>query len=57
MTLSRRRVLKAGGALAGVSAAGLLVRPARGREAPAKARGKEAEASGRRIALLNLHTD
>jgi uncharacterized protein YcbK (DUF882 family) len=44
--------LKAGGALAGVSAAGLLVGTARGREAA----GTDAPAS-KRIALLNLHTD
>ncbi len=54
MTWSRRRVLKAGGALAGVSAAGLPVRPARGQQAPAPA--PNIEASSRRIALLNLHT-
>ena len=51
MTWSRRRVLQAGGALAGMSAAGLvgtagLVGQARAQEAPA-----------RRIALTNLHTD
>jgi uncharacterized protein YcbK (DUF882 family) len=57
MTWSRRRVLKAGGALAGVSAAALLVRPARGREAPAPAPAHGVETSPRRIALLNLHTD
>jgi uncharacterized protein YcbK (DUF882 family) len=47
MTWSRRRVLKTGGALAGVSAAGLLARTAYGRgtgDGP------------KRIALLNLHT-
>ena len=54
MTWSRRRVLKSGGALAGVSAAGLLVRPAQSREAPAPAPGSAT--SSRRIALLNLHT-
>ena len=54
MTWSRRRVLKLGGALAGVSAAGLLVRPAQSREAPAPA-PSSATSSGR-IALLNLHT-
>jgi uncharacterized protein YcbK (DUF882 family) len=54
MIWSRRRVLKSGGALAGVSAAGLLVRPAQSREAPAPAPGTEM--SSRRIALLNLHT-
>jgi uncharacterized protein YcbK (DUF882 family) len=51
MTWSRRRVLHAGGALAGLSAAGLvgtagLVGQARG-----------AEGAARRIALTNLHTD
>jgi uncharacterized protein YcbK (DUF882 family) len=44
MTWSRRQLLKAGGVLAGVSAAGLLVGRARGEEAP------------RRIALSSLHT-
>jgi uncharacterized protein YcbK (DUF882 family) len=45
MTWNRRQLLKAGGALAGVSAAGLLAAAARSEE------------SSRRIALLNLHTD
>lgn len=54
MTWSRRRVLTAGGALAGVSAAGLLAQPARSHEAPAPT--PRIEASSRRIALLNLHT-
>ncbi|MEA3196465.1 MAG: hypothetical protein QOF32_517 [Gammaproteobacteria bacterium] len=44
MTWSRRRVLQAGGALAGASAAGLLAGTARS-ETP------------KRIALLNLHTE
>jgi uncharacterized protein YcbK (DUF882 family) len=44
MTWSRRRVLRAGGVLAGASAAGLLVGTARGQ-------------TPQRIALLNLHTD
>jgi uncharacterized protein YcbK (DUF882 family) len=44
MTWSRRQLLKAGGALAGASAAGLLGATAIGQEAP------------RRIALTNLHT-
>jgi uncharacterized protein YcbK (DUF882 family) len=51
MSWSRRRVLKAGSALAGVSAAGLLV---------GRARSQSVAAAGglsRRIALLNLHTD
>jgi uncharacterized protein YcbK (DUF882 family) len=50
MTWSRRRVLKAGGALAGVSAAGLRVGTARSEEAAGKG------AAQKRIALLNLHT-
>jgi len=45
MSWSRRRVLKVGGALAGVSAAGLLAGTARSQEAP------------KRVALVNLHTD
>jgi uncharacterized protein YcbK (DUF882 family) len=45
MSWSRRRVLKAGGALAGVSAAGLLAGTARSQE------------TTKRVALLNLHTD
>jgi uncharacterized protein YcbK (DUF882 family) len=53
MTWSRRRVLKAGGVLAGVSAAGLLVGTARSQEAMV---GKDTSAI-KRIALLNLHTD
>jgi uncharacterized protein YcbK (DUF882 family) len=44
MTWSRRQLLKAGGALAGVSAAGLLAIPSRSQE------------TSRHIALLNLHT-
>jgi uncharacterized protein YcbK (DUF882 family) len=44
MIWSRRQLLKAGGALAGVSAASLLAATARGQEA------------SRRIALMNLHT-
>ena len=47
MTWSRRRILAAGGALVGVSAAGLLAGTARSRET----------AAPKRIALLNLHTD
>ena len=47
MTWSRRRVLKTGGALAGVSAAGLLASTAYGSSAPD---------GPKRIALLNLHT-
>jgi uncharacterized protein YcbK (DUF882 family) len=60
---SRRRVLKAGGALAGASAAGLRVGTARSREADGyqgAASGRDTEhgvVAPRRIALLNLHTD
>jgi uncharacterized protein YcbK (DUF882 family) len=66
MSWSRRRVLKAGSALAGVSAAGLLVGRARSQSVaagPAAAGGREARQAerpgglSRRIALLNLHTD
>ena len=63
MTWSRRRVLKAGGALAGVSAAGLLARPAgsravrTGADTPSRPDfGRPAE-TPKRIALLNLHTE
>ena len=49
MSWSRRRVLKAGSALAGVSAAGLLAGRARSENL--------ASSPTRRIALLNLHTD
>jgi len=58
MSWNRRRVLRAGGALAGVSAAALLMGTARG-HAPAAAQklhNRDA-AGGKRIALLNLHTD
>ncbi len=63
MTWSRRRVLAAGGALAGVSVAGLLAGTARSRETAATrgaAGGPDGERRGiasKRIALLNLHTD
>lgn len=50
MIYSRRRVLRLGGMLAGISAAGLPLLPARA--VPA-----EAGEQPRRIALLNLHTD
>jgi uncharacterized protein YcbK (DUF882 family) len=52
MTWSRRRVLRAAGAMAGVSAANLLVGTARSYQAGAGQTG-----APRRIALLNLHTD
>jgi uncharacterized protein YcbK (DUF882 family) len=69
MSWSRRRVLKAGGALAGVSAAGLLSGAAhsgetlrnrvaaRAREAPGARQPAGEQPTSRRIALLNLHTD
>src|SRR5271163_1103240 len=69
MTWNRRRVLKAGTALAGVSAAGLLVGTARGQAVAgsqdaasvsnaAREHGAEHVVEARkRIALLNLHTD
>jgi uncharacterized protein YcbK (DUF882 family) len=71
MTWNRRRVLRAGGALAGISAASLLVGTARSYEAAAgqdaaahldptghpTAAGDQGIAAPRRISLLNLHTD
>ena len=58
MSWNRRRVLRAGGALAGVSAAALLMGAARG-HSPAAAQTLHSRdaAGGKRIALLNLHTD
>ncbi len=47
MSWNRRRVLRAGGALACMSATALFTRPAR----------SQAATGNRRIALLNLHTD
>jgi uncharacterized protein YcbK (DUF882 family) len=59
MSWNRRRVLRAAGALAGVSAAALLTRPALGKDAGAAHRAVAGNAAPRdgRIALLNLHTD
>jgi uncharacterized protein YcbK (DUF882 family) len=69
MTWNRRRVLQAGGALAGASAAGLLVGTVRGQAAagsqdaanvPNAARGQGAKhvvEAPKHVALLNLHTD
>ena len=58
MTWSRRRVLRAGGALAGMSAASLLVGTARsGPAGHPTAAGDQGVAVPKRIALLNLHTD
>jgi uncharacterized protein YcbK (DUF882 family) len=59
MSWNRRRVLKAGGALAAVSAAARRTRAAMGKDAGAAHRavaGSPAPRSGR-IELLNLHTD
>jgi len=53
MTWSRRRLLCAAGALAGVPAAAMLAGTAKSQEAAAK---KMAGAAARRIALSNLHT-
>ena len=53
MNWSRRRVLTAGGALAGAAAAGLRAVTARGQEPAAR----HDVPAARRIALLNLHTD
>jgi uncharacterized protein YcbK (DUF882 family) len=70
MTWSRRRVLRAGGALARVSAASLLMGTARSYEAAGQdaavhrdpagrpaAADDQGVAAPRRISLLNLHTD
>jgi uncharacterized protein YcbK (DUF882 family) len=51
VTWSRRRCLKAGGALSFLQLAGLTVESAHGQEPPADG------AAARRIALLNLHTE
>jgi uncharacterized protein YcbK (DUF882 family) len=53
MSWTRRRLLQMGGALAGMSAAGVLALPARAAGAPASA-GRRAAA--KRIHLKNLHT-
>jgi uncharacterized protein YcbK (DUF882 family) len=55
MTWSRRRVLKAGGALAGASVAGLLAGTASSQDA-AGSQGEHRAIAPRRIGLLNLHT-
>jgi len=57
MSWNRRRLLQAGGALAGVSAAGLLMGRVRAQEAPADPAAEERGALPARIALRNLHTD
>lgn len=62
MTWSRRRVLKTGGALAGVSAAGLLAgtvpsRAAVNQGAAGRRDPEPGSVAPRRIVLLNLHTD
>jgi uncharacterized protein YcbK (DUF882 family) len=55
MTWSRRRVLKAGGALAGASVAGMLASTARSQDADRSPSERQVIAP-RRIGLLNLHT-
>jgi len=55
MNWSRRRVLKAGGVLAGVSAMGLSAGAAGASRARVAAGGADAT-DGKRIALVNLHT-
>ena len=55
MNWSRRRVLKAGGVLAGVSAMGLSAGAAGASRARVAAGGADAT-DGKRIALINLHT-
>jgi uncharacterized protein YcbK (DUF882 family) len=59
MRWTRRRVLQAGSAIAGVSVAAGLLLPARGQARPANqgAADPGAAADVKRIALLNLHTD
>jgi len=57
MSWNRRRLLQAGGALAGVSAASLLMGRVRAQEAPADPAAEERGAPPARIALRNLHTD
>lgn len=57
MSWSRRRVLKAGSVLAGVSAAGFLAGGVRGQNGQNGQNGRNAAGDApRRIALLNLHT-
>ncbi|HME39579.1 MAG TPA: DUF882 domain-containing protein [Steroidobacteraceae bacterium] len=58
MTWSRRRLLTAGGLLAGLSAAGVPMGRARAQEAPVSpAVAADGAPAQRRIALTNLHTD
>ena len=59
MSWTRRRLLLAGGALAGVSAAGLLADPARSRAAARRREASQdgAATRGRCIGFKNLHTD
>lgn len=59
MSWNRRRVLRAGGALAGVTAAALLTGRSMGKDATTAHRTVRSKAGsgGKRIALLNLHTD
>ena len=53
MKWTRRRLLRTGGAVAGIAAAGLSTRPL----FAAEARRKTPAATARRISLRNLHTD
>jgi uncharacterized protein YcbK (DUF882 family) len=55
MTWSRRRLLQAGGALAGVSTV-ILASPLRAANATAPAASAAFDAAGKRLSLRNLHT-
>jgi uncharacterized protein YcbK (DUF882 family) len=57
MTWSRRRVLRAGTALAGASAGIFWGGTARSRDAAGGQSGTQEQAAARHISLLNLHTD
>jgi uncharacterized protein YcbK (DUF882 family) len=57
MICSRRRVLRAGGVLAGALATGLRAGMARSHDAAGGQPGAQDTAASRRISLLNLHTD
>jgi uncharacterized protein YcbK (DUF882 family) len=62
MILTRRRLLQAGGILAGVSTAGVLARPARAlvsnspSDGPEIAKARGPSSAAKRLSLLNLHT-
>ena len=63
MMWTRRRLLRMGGALAGVSAATVLALPVRARQsmsggtAAARAERTDGDAAAKRISLVNLHTN